>query len=72
MGCGKNFESQLTDKLKICSTFDNVKEVRVLGAIGVVEMKQAVNMKKITEAFIDEGVWIRPFGKLVYLMPPSL
>ena len=66
----KRIESLLTDKLKICSTFDNVKEVRVLGAIGVVEMEQAVNMKKITEAFINEGVWVRPFGKLVYLMPP--
>jgi len=65
----KNIETQLKEELAICATFDSVKEVRVLGAIGVVEMKQSVNMKKITNAFVDSGVWIRPFGKLLYLMP---
>lgn len=65
-------QNQLKKELNVCQTFDNVKEVRVLGAIGVVEMKQAVNMKTITEEFINEGVWIRPFGKLVYLMPPFI
>ena len=60
----------LKEALTICQTFDHVQEVRVLGAIGVVEMKRPVNMKSITEDFVDEGVWIRPFGKLVYLMPP--
>jgi adenosylmethionine-8-amino-7-oxononanoate aminotransferase len=42
----------------------------VLGAIGVVELEQAVDMKTIQPAFVEAGVWVRPFGRLVYLMPP--
>jgi len=53
-----------------CRDFAAVEDVRVLGAIGVVELKKPVDMKSITQAFVDAGVWIRPFGKLVYLMPP--
>ena len=67
-----NIEIQLKQQLEPCCTFDNVKEVRVLGAIGVVEMKQDVDMKNITECFVDAGVWLRPFGKLIYLMPPFI
>jgi len=66
----KKIETQLKNELSICGSFDNVTEVRVLGAIGVVEMKQAVDMKSITENFVNEGVWVRPFAKLIYLMPP--
>jgi adenosylmethionine---8-amino-7-oxononanoate aminotransferase len=58
--------------LQKCAELKTVKEVRVLGAIGVVEMHQAVDMKTIQPAFVEQGVWVRPFGRLVYLMPPYI
>ena len=48
---------------------DHVTDVRVLGAIGVVELDKPVDMHTIPFAFVDRGVWLRPFGRLVYLMP---
>ena len=42
------------------------------GAIGVVELNHPVDMISITESFVEQGVWVRPFGKLVYLMPPYI
>lgn len=65
-------QTQLNEGLKVCRSYETVNDVRVLGAIGVVEMKQAVEMKTITEAFVKAGVWVRPFGKLVYIMPPYI
>ena len=68
----KAIEKQLISGLQPCKKLDAVHDVRVLGAIGVVELKQAVDMPKIQQDFVDAGVWIRPFGKLIYLMPPYI
>lgn len=63
-------EAGLRDGLEPCRALAGVADVRVLGAIGVVELHEAVDLPAITRQFVDAGVWIRPFGKLVYLMPP--
>jgi len=65
-------ESQLKSGLFPCGDLGQVADVRVLGAIGVVELRKPVDMKEITQQFVDAGVWVRPFGKLVYLMPPYI
>ncbi|WP_456381160.1 adenosylmethionine--8-amino-7-oxononanoate transaminase [Thiolapillus sp.] len=59
----------LEQGLAPCRELPGVAGVRVLGAIGVVELEQAVELSAIQPAFVRAGVWVRPFGKLVYLMP---
>lgn len=66
----RRIERVLRDGLAPCARLPGVVEVRVLGAIGVVEMEHPVRMREIQRHFVDRGVWVRPFGRLVYLMPP--
>ena len=68
----EQIEKQLQEELSICQELTIVRDVRVKGAIGVVELKEAVDMKTIQADFVAQGVWIRPFNKLVYIMPPYI
>lgn len=65
-------ESQLKDELAPCRQFANVSDVRVKGAIGVVEIQGEIDLTAYRTRFAELGVWVRPFGNVVYLMPPFI
>ena len=68
----RQIEQQMREQLTPCLQNPAVADVRVLGAIAVVELKTSVDMRTITAAFVRRGVWVRPFGKLIYIMPPYI
>ncbi len=67
-----HIESIMKKRLAPAKDFDNVREVRVLGGIGVIELKENVNLESFQKSCVEKGVWIRPFGKNAYIMPPFM
>ncbi|MEX2525825.1 MAG: adenosylmethionine--8-amino-7-oxononanoate transaminase [Gammaproteobacteria bacterium] len=65
-------ETQMRRELEPCRELGNVVDVRVLGAVGVVELNTPMDMQYAPTAFVSRGVWVRPFGRLVYIMPPYI
>lgn len=68
----QDIEGGLKRGLEPCRQRSAVKAVRVLGGIGVVELHQPVDMQVVQPMFVDHGVWLRPFGRLLYTMPPYI
>ena len=66
----ESIESQLAEELEPCRALPHVVDVRVKGAIGVVQMEPQIDVRSLRPKFIERGVWLRPFKDIVYIMPP--
>ena len=67
-----NMQAIMEQQLISAATLEGVAEVRCLGAVAVIELNDAVDMPSFQSLLIDNGIWVRPFGKLVYIMPPYI
>ncbi len=66
----QNIENQLIAELSEAKNFPAVKDVRIMGAVGAIELKNPVDGDKLTQFFAAKGCWLRPFGNIIYTMPP--
>ena len=67
-----DIETVLHSELSPLREHEKVADVRILGAIGVVELTEEMNMETVQNLLIENGVWLRPYGKLLYTMPPFI
>lgn len=67
-----HIERILAEELAPARDLESVHEVRVMGSIGVVELNEPVNVGEFQKKCVERGIWVRPFGRNVYIMPPYI